>query len=118
IVEHESEKSKQQQNLIRFLQTDRGIAFNKMFAMREYPPDVLPLYAQGYSLARFLVAQRGKQHFVAYVGEGLKTNRWPEATTKFYGYKDLSDLQVRWVNWVAQGSPPIQPVGNSPAYEQ
>jgi hypothetical protein len=109
IVEHESEKSKQHQNLIRFLQTDRGIAFNKMFAMREYPADVLPLYAQGYSLARFLVAQRGKQHFVAYIGEGLKTNRWPEATNKFYGYKDLSDLQVRWVNWVAQGSPPIQP---------
>jgi hypothetical protein len=110
-VEHESEKDKQHHNLIRFLQTQRGIAFNKMFRMREYPPDVLPLYAQGYSVTRYLIAQRGKRHFVDYVGEGLKTNNWPEATRKFYGYQDLSDLQVKWLAWVAAGSPPIQPAG-------
>ncbi len=107
-VEHASEKAKQQKNLVRFLQTNRGIAFNKMFAMKEYPPDVLPLYAQGYSVTRYLIQQGGKPHFVNYVAEGLKTNNWPAATRKFYGYRDLSDLQVKWVAWVGQGSPPIQ----------
>lgn len=107
-VEDASEKTKQHHNLIRFLQTNRGIAFNKMFRMREYPPDVLPLYAQGYSVTRYLIAQGGERHFVNYVGEGLRTENWPEATKKFYGYEDLSDLQVKWVAWVAAGSPPLE----------
>ena len=61
-VEHESEKNKQHHNLIRFLQTRRGIPFNKMFAMKEYPPDVLPLYAQGYSVTRYLIQQGGHDY--------------------------------------------------------
>jgi len=112
-VEHQSEKSKQHQNLIRFLQTRRGIPFNKMFAMKEYPPDVLPLYAQGFSVTRYLIQQGGKPHFVNYVAEGLKTNDWTAATRKFYGYRDLSDLQVKWNAWVAQGSPPLDSQGPS-----
>ena len=27
--------------------------------MTEYPADILPLYSQGYSLARFLIDQKG-----------------------------------------------------------
>ena len=51
-VEHISERNKQERLLIEFLTTDRGIAFNRMFAMKEYPQDILPLYSQGFSLAR------------------------------------------------------------------
>jgi hypothetical protein len=106
-VEHPAEKAKQEKYLIEFLMTDRGIAFNKMFAMREYPPDILPLYSQGYSLARYFIQQGGKQKYVKYVGEGMKTNRWSEATKKYYGFKDLSHLQTTWVEWVRAGSPDI-----------
>ncbi len=105
-VEHASEKAKQDKLLIRFLaHENRGIAFNKMFAMRDYPRDILPLYSQGYSLTRYLIQQGGKRKFVAYVGEGLQTNNWPAATRKFYGFENLSDLQVTWLAWVQQGSP-------------
>jgi hypothetical protein len=103
-VEHVSERTKQHHLLIEALTTNRGIAFNRMFAMREYPPDMLPLYAQGYSLARFLVAQRGKQQFVRYVGDGMRDNDWPRATREHYGFRDLSDLQVSWLDWVRRGS--------------
>jgi hypothetical protein len=108
-VEHASEKSKQQQMLIQFLTTNRGIAFNKMFAMKEYPHDVMPLYSQGYSLVRYLIAQGGKRKFVAYVGDGMRTNNWTAATDKHYGYKSLSELQVTWLEWVRGGSREIQP---------
>lgn len=108
-VEHTSEKNKQQHLLINFLTTGRGIAFNKMFAMREYPDDILPLYSQGYSLARFLISQGGKRQFVEYVGDGMKWNNWTAATKQHYGYGSLSELQVTWLDWVRQGSPPLQP---------
>lgn len=107
-VEHESEKAKQDHFLVEFLTTNRGIAFNKMFAMTEYPRDILPLYSQGYSLARFLIHQGGKPKFVEYVGEGMRTRNWPAATQRFYGYRDLSVLQLTWVEWVRQGSRPLE----------
>lgn len=110
IVEHVSEKQKQDRFLIEFLMTDKGIPFNKMFAMKEYPPEMLPLYAQGYSLARYLIMQGGQRKFVQYIGEGMQTDNWPAATRKFYGHKDLSDLQVTWLEWVRIGSPRLQPV--------
>lgn len=108
-VEHASEKQKQDRMLIQFLTTNRGIAFNKMFAMRDYPPDILPLYSQGYSLARFLIAQGGKQKFIQYIGDGLRGNNWTRATKQHYGYTSLSDLQLTWVDWVRSGSSPNVP---------
>ncbi|HZZ73572.1 MAG TPA: hypothetical protein VFE24_15065 [Pirellulales bacterium] len=107
-VEHESEKHKQAVLLINFLQSNRGIAFNQMFAMKEYPKDVIPLYAQGYSLANFFIEQGGRRKFVNYVGEGLKAENWPVVTKKFYGFGDLSELQTAWLEWVKRGSPNLE----------
>lgn len=112
-VEHEAEKAKQDRFLVQFLTTDRGIAFNRMFAMKDYPPDILPLYSQGYSLARFFIQQGGKQKYVQYVGEGMRSNNWTATTKKFYGFNSLSDLQLTWVEWVRSGSQPL-PEGRVP----
>lgn len=113
-VEHPSERARQDRFLIEFLTTERGIPFNRMFAMKEYPRDILPLYSQGYSLARFLIQQGGKQKFVQYIGEGMQTGNWTAATQKFYGFRSLSDLQVTWLEWVRQGSPPLAPAARTP----
>lgn len=113
-VEHSSERAKNHQMLIEFLTSkpSRGIPFNRMFTLREYPHDILPLYAQGYSLARYLILQQGQRHFVQYVGAGMKRadvsdplQAWNAATHEFYGYANLSDLQLAWLKWVEQGSP-------------
>lgn len=113
-VEHTSERTKQERFLIEFLTTDRGIAFNRMFAMKEYPRDILPLYSQGYSLARFLIQHGGKPKFVQYVGDGMQSGNWAMATQKHYGYRDLSVLQLTWLEWVRFGSPTLTPGGIDP----
>lgn len=112
-VEHISERKKNHKMLMEFLTStpSRGIPFNRMFTMRNYPHDILPLYAQGYSLAKFLIAKKGKRHFLNFVGKGLQNEgqlpilqAWDQATNEFYSYQDLSDLQVSWLKWVRQGS--------------
>ncbi len=103
-VEHPDERRKQEQWLIRFLKTERGIPFNHLFAMTEYPGDILPLYSQGYSLARFLIAQGGKPRYVQFIGRGLDTGNWPAAVKDFYGFASLGQLQLAWLDWVKQGS--------------
>ena len=106
-VEHVSERDKQKQMLIGFLRTGHGIAFHDMFAMKEYPADVLPLYAQGYSLARFLIDQGGRQKFLDFVGDGMKTENWSDDIKKHYKFENLADLQSQWLEWVKRGSPAL-----------
>lgn len=115
-VEHKVERERNHRMLIEFLKTKRGIPFNHMFSMKQYPRDILPLYAQGHSLARYLIMQKGERHFVNYIGEGMDREvagripeSWNQTTKKFYGYKDLSDLQVKWLKWVSDGCPEIEP---------
>ena len=81
-VEHQSERGKQERMLIDFLRTGRGIAFSQMFVMTEYPQDILPLYAQGYALARFLIDQKGKHEFLSYLKDGMSSDDWTAATIK------------------------------------
>lgn len=118
-VEHPSERMKQQKMLVRFLQTRRGIPFSTMYQMKEYPQDIMPLYSQGYSLARYLIAQGGPHKFMNYVGDGLDTGNWTAATERHYGHQNLALLQDKWLEWVRQGSPNIEPTAiaasNTPA---
>lgn len=115
-VEHESERAKNHQLLLDFLKArpSRGIPFNRMFTMKQYPHDILPLYAQGYSLAKFLIQQKGKRHFIKYIEAGLELERpvatlrgWDKVTDEYYQYQDLGELQVAWIQWVEDGSPDL-----------
>jgi hypothetical protein len=104
-VEHPVERARQHRMLVEFLTTGRGIAFPDMFAMREYPADVLPLYSQGYSLARYLIERGGRHKYVNFVADGLATENWSAALDKHYGVKSVAQMQSVWLAWVKQGCP-------------
>ena len=104
-VEHPVERARQHRLLIEFLTTQRGIAFPDMFAMREYPADVLPLYAQGYSLARYLIDRGGRHAYVAFLADGLASDDWSKALQRHYGVPTVAQMQTVWLDWVKQGCP-------------
>src|SRR4051812_26200252 len=112
-VEHPSEVSKQERNLLKFLKTGRGIPFSQMFAMKEYPSDVMPLYAQGHSLSEWLIESRGRQEFLEFLSDGMKDENWPRAVHEHYGFENLLTMQNSWNDWVKQGRPQLSP-GTSP----
>jgi hypothetical protein len=104
-VEHEAEKSKHRHYLRKFLQTGRGLAFNTMFQLKEYPKDILPLYAQGHSAVQFLIDQESPRHFVKFLETGMQTENWQAALAKFYAYESIGDFQTQWNKWLFDGSP-------------
>ena len=104
-VEHPVERGRQHQLLLEFLSTGRGIAFPDMFAMREYPRDVLPLYAQGYSLARYLIDRGGRRKYVTFIADGLATDDWSRALAKHYGVNSVAQMQHVWLEWVKNRCP-------------
>ena len=107
-VEHRSEINKQERLLKRFLMTGKGIPFQQMFAMTEYPPDVLPLYAQGHSLTQYLLERRGKETFMRFLEQGMTDNNWRGAVASHYGHESLWHLQESWNDWVRAGRPRLE----------
>jgi hypothetical protein len=112
-VEHSSEIGKQERLLIQFLKTNKGIPFNDMFAMKEYPPEVLPLYAQGHSLTQFLIERKGRAAFMTFLGDGMQDENWRRAVSSHYGHENLYALQESWLDWVKAGRPRLVPEGTA-----
>ena len=106
-VEHVSERNKHEAKLREFLGSRRGIAMNRLFLLTEYPSDVLPMYAQGYSVCRFLIDQQGPQAFIAFLHDYIQHPSWTDNIRKHYGYQSLANLQEYWLAWVESGSGPV-----------
>ena len=106
-VEHESEKQKHEAKLREFLRTRRGIAMNRLFLLTEYPNDVLPMYAQGYSVCRFLIEQDSPKKFIEFLHDYMQHPSWTQNIRKHYRYESLAELQQSWLSWVADGSGPV-----------
>jgi hypothetical protein len=104
-VEHASERNKQRVMLGQFLRSGRGIPFDKLFAMTEYPADVLPLYAEGYSAAEYLIQLGGRRRYIAFLDDALPGGDWAGALKKNYGISGLREMQNNWLAWVKQGQP-------------
>ncbi|MBB3208750.1 hypothetical protein FHS27_004583 [Rhodopirellula rubra] len=106
-VEHVSERTKHEAKLREFLSSRRGIAMNRLFLLTEYPADVLPMYAQGYSVCQFLIAQQGPKTFIEFLQDYMQRPSWTANVQKHYGYDSLAELQEYWLSWVEAGSGPV-----------
>ena len=94
---------------LKCLCSGRGIAFSEMFAMTEYPADMIPLYTQGYTLAEFLIQRGGRRKYVDFLTAGLNSGQWSAEVQHYYGIADLGELQRDWSDWIDQGFSEQQP---------
>jgi hypothetical protein len=113
-VEHPSERAKHYRMLTQFLRSGRGIPFGRMFGMKEYPADMMPLYAQGYTLSEFLIQHGGRRKFLDFLADGMQAEAWSAAIKRHYGFADVRALQNAWLAWVGRGFPHIQSPGSRP----
>jgi hypothetical protein len=81
------------------LNQGRGIPLRVLFTLKEYPKDMIVVYAQGYSVCQYLIDQDGgRQKFLKFVGEGMKNdNRNWETAVRMYGFENTDELQVAWI---------------------
>ncbi len=99
----------------------RLIPLRRLFALKEYPDDVMSLYAEGYSVSNFLVTQggeKGRQTFLNFVAAGMRNNDWNGAARSYYGYRDVNDLEAAWVDSLRRPrTAPVQLATNNQAAE-
>lgn len=109
LVEHESERRRQQLTLKQVFKSPRRIPLRKLLTMTEYPSEmqsVLTLYAEGYSLADFLVQIGGKARFLEFLEDAHQAS-WDAALEKHFGVTSVETLEERWDDWVMAGSPEL-----------
>jgi len=77
----------------------RAIPLSRLFALREYPRDVMVLYAEGYSVTNFLVGKSSRQAFLAFVADGMRGS-WDQAVQKHYHYRSVNELEQAWIQYL------------------
>ena len=81
---------------------NRMIPLHRLFVLTEYPHDVMALYAQGFSIANYLVTLKGKPYFLDFVSEG-QTKGWDRALASYYGIYSTDNLENHWIAWLREG---------------
>jgi len=84
----------------------RLFPFKTLLSMMDYPQDKLRidiLYAQGTSLADYLISHKGGRK--AYLGliDDSKLFGWDYAFFNRYGYKSIEDVEKSWMKWLKNG---------------
>lgn len=107
LVEHESERRRQSLLAQQLINERTKIPLKSLLTIKEYPQEmqkVLMLYAEGYTLANFLVDRGGKAKFIAFLDEAHRAG-WERALAHNYKYDSVSSLEKEWCTWVMAGEP-------------
>lgn len=139
LSENDAERNRHDQLCREVLNTGRAMPLRRLFALTKYPPDVMVLYAQGYSVVDFLVDRSSRPAFINFVAQAMQSG-WDQALQTHYRFRSVEELEQAWLQHlrdtrrgptqlannttpspetprvlVRQTVPPIQPLGDAPA---
>jgi len=141
LSEDDLERSHHDQLVRNILMSGRGIPLKRLFSLRDYPSDVMTLYAEGFSVSNYLVGLSDRPRFLAFVADGMD-NGWEQAVQSHYRFNSTDELEKAWINHlretrrgpqsakarpapsrdmepvsrvvVRETAPPVQPLADSP----
>jgi hypothetical protein len=115
--EDEIERVRHDKLCKQILNAGDGIQLKALFRMKEYPRQVMVLYAQGYSVTKYLVEKVDRPTFLNFVATGMNQG-WDAACREYYGFKNVDDLEANWIDHlkkVARGEAVATSGGSRPA---
>lgn len=107
LIEHESERMRLRKLHDQVLGTSQKIPLRKLLEMKEYPPgqqQTLTLYAEGHSLADYLIGKTDKATYLKFLNDAHHQG-WDKALKAHFGYSKVESLEKEWDKWVVAGSP-------------
>ncbi|HLN32991.1 MAG TPA: hypothetical protein VK395_35000 [Gemmataceae bacterium] len=106
LSEDDLERSQHDALVRQILNAGRAFRLVRLFSLRDYPAaqDVPALYAEGYSVASYLVATSGRQAFLAFVAHGMQYG-WENAVQTHYHYQSIDQLESAWINYLRTTRP-------------
>jgi len=80
----------------------RAIPLRRLFQLTKYPPDVMVLYAEGYSVCDFLVGRSNRSLFLAFIAQGMRGD-WDNAARTYYHFRSVEELEQAWLQSLREG---------------
>jgi hypothetical protein len=90
----------------------RAIPLSRLFKLTQYPPDVMVLYAEGYSVTNFLVAKSGRPAFLAFIADGMRQG-WDRAVQTHYKYNNVNELEQDWIRYLRETPRPSEAIASA-----
>jgi hypothetical protein len=97
LSEDDPERDRHDKLVRDILNKNKQVALRTLFGVREYhQTQVMCLYAQGYSVADYLVKRGNRQHFLSFVGYGMQYG-WDHAAKSHFGHNMVEELEQAWL---------------------
>lgn len=105
LSEDDHERKKHDDLIRRYLaQGNQAYRLRTLMTMMTYPrtgEDVITLYAEGYSVVRFLVESSNKRAFLDFLADGIQPQiGWDRALQKHYNLRNIEQLEQVWLKWM------------------
>ena len=97
LSEDDVERRRHDQMCRDILNAGRGMTLRRLFSLKDYPQDVMVLYAEGFSITRFLVESADRQTFLNFLGHGMQYG-WDSAVQTVYRYQSVEALEKAWLD--------------------
>ena len=104
LSEDDLERGRHDKLVREILQAGRQIRLRTLFNLKDYPRDVMVLYAEGYSVTSFLVGMRGRQQFLGFIASGMRGD-WDGAARAYYGFNSVEQLEGAWLQHLRNPRP-------------
>jgi hypothetical protein len=101
------------------LNEGRGVRLRVLFRMMDYPRDLMAVYTQGHSVARFLLARTPIDgsaskpaaliEFVRRGAAGNTAEGWDRAAKEVYGFDSVDALEQEWLDWLKTAESVLTP---------
>jgi hypothetical protein len=101
LSEDEQERQQHEGEVRRIVRSHRKIPLSRLFSLRQYPPDMIVLYAEGYSVTSMLVAKGDRKKFLAFVADGMRGG-WDRSLQSHYGIASVNALEAEWLRTLAR----------------
>lgn len=101
LSEDDVERNRHDMICRQILNAGRQIPLRRLFSLRDYPGDVMCLYAEGFSVVNYLVANSSRPTFLAFVGHGMNYG-WDSAVQTYYRYQNVEELEQAWLAHLRQ----------------
>jgi hypothetical protein len=109
LSEDDVERDRHDKLTRQILNQGRQIPLRRLMGLKEYPREVVCLYAQGYSMSDYLVKRSNRQTFLRFVAAGMQQG-WDQATQTFYQHRSVEELEETWLGHLREtkGQPHMQ----------
>jgi hypothetical protein len=96
LSEDDLERKRHDRLTRQILNRGQQIPVRRLFSLKEYPREVMCLYAEGFSMCDYLVSRSDRRTFLLFIGHGMQYG-WDSAVASFYGHRTVEELEESWL---------------------